>query len=383
MRWSAALGAGFVLSLGTLVAPAVAAPAASPASSAPAASAAASAELPADGQQRRAEAADRFGVELPAQEAVGRAIDPSDYDCGRTAFDDYVDGLLAGLTPAEVDFLFNSGAMEFPTYEALVFGTAGDPTYALEEQRRELSHAFRDARRFFDVESGDIHLLAMHGDMLLDPARIARVLEVVYGFPAPDAAEYAELVSTFVAGVPAFQGGDNPLFTLNAFAFSGEGDPDPFVSSIPDKLVFGDGIIDALESLGIGDVGPRAVMGHEFAHHVQYELSLFDSSLPAPEATRRTELMADGIATYFSTHKRGLTLNAKRVLQAERTFYEVGDCAFANPGHHGTPNQRLRASQWGADLAAAAQKQGHILPSATLAERFEAVLPELVAPDAG
>jgi hypothetical protein len=92
--------------------------------------------------------------------------------------------------------------------------------------------------------------------------------------------------------------------------------------------------------------------------------------------------MADAFGTYFATHSRGLSLNAKRVLQAEKTFYEVGDCAFNNDGHHGTPNQRLRASQWGANLADSAQKQGHILPSMTVAKQFDAALPSLVAPDA-
>ncbi|MGC4940496.1 hypothetical protein [Kribbella sp. DT2] len=37
-------------------------------------------------------------------------------------------------------------------------------------------------------------------------------------------------------------------------------------------------------------------------HHIQYEDGLFDSTLPAPEATRRTELMADSFSAYFLTH---------------------------------------------------------------------------------
>jgi hypothetical protein len=70
------------------------------------------------------------------------------------------------------------------------------------------------------------------------------------------------------------------------------------------------------------------------------------------------------------------------VLQAEQSFYEVGDCSFTSAGHHGTPNQRLRASTWGYSVADGAQKQGHVLPSLTLDAQFEATLPELVAPDA-
>ena len=179
---------------------------------------------------------------------------------------------------------------------------------------------------------------------------------------------------------PVFEGGNNALFTLNAYAFSAEGDPDPRVAGIPDKLVFGDGILEALEFMGIGNVGSRAVMGHEFGHRIQFEKNLFDSPLTGPEATRRTELMADSFATYFAAHPRGLSLQGRRLAQAERTFYEVGDCAFDNPGHHGTPNQRLRAAEWGSDLAIATKPR--ILPSLTVARLFEARLPEFVAPDA-
>ena len=66
-----------------------------------------------------------------------------------------------------------------------------------------------------------------------------------------------------VASIPALQGGDNPIFTLNAFAFSGEDETDPLFRSLPDKLIFGDGILDFLDAIGIGDVGSRAVLAHE------------------------------------------------------------------------------------------------------------------------
>ena len=148
---------------------------------------------------------------------------------------------------------------------------------------------------------------------------------------------------------------DNPLWTLNAYAFSAEGDPDPGVQGIPDKLVFGDGFLAAYDSFGLGDVGPRVVMGHEFGHHIQYELDLFEP-VASPEATRRTELMADSFASYWAVHKKGLTLNAKRVVDTLLSFYTVGDCAFDDDGHHGTPLQRERAAAWGAELAMASSR---------------------------
>jgi hypothetical protein len=223
----------------------------------------------------------------------------------------------------------------------------------------------------------------MHGSMLNDTARVSRTLVEVFGFTPANATARAKLIADKIASTPAFQGGDNPIFTLNAFAFTPEEEDDPEAfAGVPDKLIFGDGILDALEAMGISDVGPRAVLGHEFGHHVQFEDNLFESPLTGAEATRRTELMADAMGTYFVTHSRGLSLNTRRVLEAERSFFEVGDCAFDDRGHHGTPNQRLRAATWGAQLATSAQKQGHILPSLTVADRFEDVLPVIVAPDA-
>ena len=146
--------------------------------------------------------------------------------------------------------------------------------------------------------------------------------------------------------------------------------------------MFGDGILDALDALHLGNVGPRVVMGPEFGHHIQFERNLFESDLEGPEATRRTELMADAFATYFGVHKRGLALRARGTRAAVRTFYEVGDCSFDSPGHHGTPNQRARSARWGAHVARSTRPQWRILPSVVFAARFEARPAELIAPDA-
>jgi hypothetical protein len=118
----------------------------------------------------------------------------------------------------------------------------------------------------------------------------------------------------------------------------------------------------------------------EFGHHIQFELGLFDSPLTGPEATRRTELMADSFAGYFGAHKRGMTLNAKRIVDALLTFYDSGDCQFTDPGHHGTPLQRHRAAMFGTDLAAASKPASSKLPAAEFADLFEDELPAIVAP---
>ncbi|MFE7357243.1 hypothetical protein ACFU8Q_29885 [Streptomyces sp. NPDC057543] len=68
------------------------------------------------------------------------------------------------------------------------------------------------------------------------------------------------------------------------------------------------------------------------------------------------------------------------MLDSAKSFYQVGDCSFSSVGHHGTPNQRLASSAWGASVANDAADQGHILPSMKLDELFEAKLPVIVKP---
>jgi hypothetical protein len=120
-------------------------------------------------------------------------------------------------------------------------------------------------------------------------------------------------------------------------------------------------------------------MSHEFAHHIQIELGTFETGPADPaEATRRTELMADAMATYHGVHKKGLTLNRKRAADALFSFSSIGDCLFDSPAHHGTPLQRERASAWGADLAAAARPRSHVLPAETVIAGFDAALAEIL-----
>jgi hypothetical protein len=385
-RWSFALGATLALLVGSLapalvLGDAVAAPAAvTSVVSAPAATTSA----PSGWQARLAAVTRKLGVNRsPARVALNRALHPADYACARTDLDRYMASLTKGMTPDDLDFLLTGGAMDIVTVDAILFGSDADPRYALRsENRTQLTHTFRDAKRFWDISSSDMQLHAMHGSMLTDQSRVARVLMRGFGFDRGFAAEYAEFVTRVVATTPVFRHGNNPLFTLNAFAFTPAGKDPKVVAGVHDKLIFGDGLLDAFAALGMTDVAPRAILGHEFGHQVQFKDNLYDSPLTGAEATRRTELMADAMGTYFLTHSRGLSLNTQRVLEGEKTLYDVGDCSFDDPNHHGTPNQRLRASTWGARLAMSAQKQGHILPSLRVARLFDNALPAIVAPDA-
>jgi hypothetical protein len=326
----------------------------------------------------------RHLVESPAHAALARAVAPS--ECGGTLLDTYIDQLLAEMTDEQFAFLVahQDTLFNVPTYDALFFGTPNDPDYALESHAQQIRNTFRDLRRFWNIKSADIQLIAMHGDVLLDAARIARTLTAMVATGQLDPMTPAEIQAeaATVAGFMQAQGDfyDNPLWTFNAFAFSGEGEPDPFIAALPDKIVMGDGFIDAYDAIGLGDVGIRVILAHEFAHHVQFELGVFETGPTDPaEATRRTELMADAMAAYYGTHKKGLALNKKRVADALLSFYTVGDCQFDSPGHHGTPLQRERAADWGADLAAAAKPRSYVLSPATFVELFDEALPQIIS----
>jgi hypothetical protein len=155
----------------------------------------------------------------------------------------------------------------------------------------------------------------------------------------------------------ALKFGDHPIFTFNAYAHSSEGQEIPRLGIVPDKIVLGDGVLDGFNLVGLGDVTTQAILGHEFGHHVQYEDGLFQSDLPAPEATRRAELMADAFSAYFLTHVRGENMHWGRVQQFTQMFAQLGDCGFDAPSHHGTPNQRVRAALWGFQVADTARRQ--------------------------
>jgi hypothetical protein len=101
--------------------------------------------LPADWRSRQAAALARFGVEpSAAQDALGRAIDPTRYQCAPTRLDAFVDGVVADIDPSSLFVLSMLGGFDFPTYDALLFGSTDDPAYALtKDSRNELTSSFR------------------------------------------------------------------------------------------------------------------------------------------------------------------------------------------------------------------------------------------------
>ncbi|MEW2487766.1 hypothetical protein [Streptomyces sp. NPDC048411] len=344
------------------------------------------AALPADWQERADAAAAEFGMgDTPWAEIRNNAINPGDYQCQDTALSTYASDLVKDVKFRPILSAFSQlRVWDIPAFDAML--NDSDPksqTFGVNgEYTNELTHEGRDLKKFWDIPSEDIQIKAMHSaEVLNSPERMARVLQTwIPVGPIEGKLTVARWVIELMRSEPAFQDGANPIFTFNAIAYTDRYRQRPY--GVSDHIVMGDGILQGMEAVGLGDTAPRGILAHEFSHHVQFADNLFNSTLPAPEATRRTELMADAFGTYFLTHSRGEALNTKRVLDSEESFYQAGDCNFRSGGHHGTPNQRLAASSWGASVADDAANQGHILPSLKLDELFEAKLPDIVKPDA-
>ncbi|WP_405684442.1 hypothetical protein [Streptomyces sp. NBC_00057] len=343
------------------------------------------AELPADWESRAQAAAAKYGIDDSRWSAIrDSVINPDDHQCQSTELKTWARSLLMGAEdPFTIFMLSIFDGFNLPTYDALIFGEeSSSNTFGVNgEYTQKLPAEMKNLKRFWDIDSADIQLIPLHGaDVFSSPERVARTLAALYGGTPEDQLDLADMFIELVNMEPILKGGANPVFSFNAFAYTEEREPEP--TGISDRIIVGDGILQGMDAVGLGDVAPRAIVGHEFGHHVQYEDDLFAGDLDGPEATRRTELMADAFGTYYVTHARGEALNTARVLKAQKSFYQVGDCGFDNPGHHGTPNQRLAASTWAADVVEDAPDQGHILPSLKFAGMFDAKLPDLVKPDA-
>ena len=333
------------------------------------------AKLPANWRQRQAAQLAKAGIhESPMQAAVVRYLKGE--TCSPTELDAYVNRLLSGIPMPRLFVLAILGTFSYPTFDALVFGSKDDPRYALTPGTvGKVRGTMAVARDFWDVTSGDIDVLAMRSDMVIDQPRVARLIRFIFGTTPAQANGIAAELIWLIKDTIQLRDGGNPIFSLNAFAFTGEGDVEPF-DSISDRIVMGEGMIKALRDTGDIEVGPQMVLSHEFGHHIQFENDAYSGPINAAN-TRKMELMADAYATYLDAHRRGLNFQAERINAAVEVAHLIGDCAVDDPGHHGTPQQRARAAAWGAALA---KKSGNtILPSTKVESLFLAALPGILA----
>ncbi|WP_347158067.1 hypothetical protein [Pontibacter chitinilyticus] len=304
------------------------------------------------------------------------AVEPTPCD-DNTPMNVWLDKQLADWNAEIIGYVLDFDMLNLPTYDALVFENSSQNQYygVNGEYTHQVTKTFKDLQRFWNIQSDDIVLAAMHGSMMLNRDKVIRTYVAAYGLSPAQAASLADIVTMLTEQVPQYRDGNHPIFTFNAFAQRGF-DFGPY-GVIPDKIIMGDGIMEAFGAIGYGDIAPQAILAHEFGHHIQYQLNLFGTTR-GPEATRRTELMADAFSAYYLSHARGASMQWKRVQRFLQVFVNIGDCGFTSAGHHGTPTQRMAAAEWGYTVANNAQKQGHILTAQEFASLFEAELPRLV-----
>lgn len=313
------------------------------------------------------------------RDMVRRALKTASTPCDdNTPLNQWLSNELADWDSDVIFFALVTGMLDFPTYDALLFeNSSANQYFGLKgEYTHSLTKTFKDLQRFWNIQSQDIVLAAMHGNMLLNRDKVIRIDMILYGDDQATAEFWADLILDLMANVPQYRHGDHPIFTFNAFAQSSF--PFPPYGVIPDKIIMGDGIMDGYVGIGLGDVAPQGILAHEFGHHIQFQLGLFTDE-NTPEATRRTELMADAYSAYYLSHARGASMQWKRVQLFLQMFFNIGDCAFTSNGHHGTPTQRMAAAEFGYKVADNAQKQGHILTAQEFTALFEAALPWIIA----
>jgi predicted metalloprotease len=85
------------------------------------------------------------------------------------------------------------------------------------------------------------------------------------------------------------------------------------------------------------------IVAHEYGHQIQHELGLFEK-LGGQVPTMAFELQADCYAgTWAKSANQQNRLEDGDVQEALDAALAVGDFDTANPGHHGTPQQRAEA----------------------------------------
>ncbi len=299
--------------------------------------------------------------------------------CTTTPFTVWISGQLSDWNGDSFYYADATAMLDLPSYDALVFenNSANQRFGKNGEYSQKLTKTFKDLKRFWNFQTDNIVLAAMHGGMLRDRAKMIRTYIAAFGLDQADAEYYADYVLFFLQVFPEYRNGDHPIFTLNAFSSDAFPYP-PFGINgvIPAKIIMGDGIMEAFTALGYDDVAPQAILAHEFGHQIQSQLNLFGPN--TSEGTRRTELMADAYSAYYLSHARGASMQWKRVKQFLQVFFNIGDCSFTSSGHHGTPAQRMAAAEWGYSIANNAQKQGHILTAQQFDALFEVQLPVIV-----
>lgn len=89
-----------------------------------------------------------------------------------------------------------------------------------------------------------------------------------------------------------------------------------------------------------------AIAAHEFGHIAQFRTGVDQHLLDGQSTVKRVELHADFLSGYF-LGRRKIEYPAMRLWSAGYTLYTIGDYAFNDRDHHGTPDERTKAAEAG------------------------------------
>jgi hypothetical protein len=318
---------------------------------------------------------------------IRAAINPDDYKkCEPTVLDAYLEKITKDWTKEEGELFGAFGYLAFIEADYLdneprdeYFGLRGEYNGAIRK-------VMRDLQCFWDIPR-DIILIDIHGSVYKDVETITKILinfveykdenGKVVPFPKDLAVEVATLLKQ-VFGSAHFQNYNHPLLTFNAFA----------EWEIPElgvvkKIAMGDGLLKGLKDIGFDDVAITQIMAHEYGHQVQFTNNIAGPETEfTPESTRRIELMADAYGAYYSNHREGAAFNSRKAVRIQELSFMFGDCAFNDPFHHGTQNQRKLSAKFGYETATRGARCHEILGGSRFADVFDRVLPRIIAPDA-
>jgi hypothetical protein len=98
------------------------------------------------------------------------------------------------------------------------------------------------------------------------------------------------------------------------------------------------------------DVAVATVCAHEFGHIIQFKHNLIDRVDAGQSTVKRSELQADYFAGFYTGMRKIERPDYPAAVAAVAQF-NVGDTAFADPTHHGTPQERGAAVARGFDAS--------------------------------
>ena len=132
----------------------------------------------------------------------------------------------------------------------------------------------------------------------------------------------------------------------NAFA-----DPESRTTGTNGTVLYGKNLFrDLMTRFDDNGIAVLLVAAHEFGHILQFNRGLFDALNEHQRTVKRSELHADLLAGYFLGTRKKENPDLK-IRTAGVALFEIGDYEFNSRDHHGTPEERIEAAEYGYKFA--------------------------------